>query len=323
MCGNVEVVRWGEEKEMVKVVGGVGVGTKGVLVLTEVVQRVDIVNVDLRSERVLLIDTHVVLGLQHVQVLIPIRSTPQLGHRLGILNNLHHRLRSLLKRFELRGSLVSKLSKVGFRIDLRLLVQLLNVIDHVGSSNEVISCISLAVIMDLLSLSELLSWEDGRFRKMVEQRDGQMAVQMGDQFLSHQLPVLPAPSNTYLGEVVLCHDDDRELLGEVVYNLNNTQPTAVTDTKGSFIKSGIAENAGNVAQCIGYTVLYMSGVHLSTRSWLCFMFEVGVIYASFYNFLANCTAALGRRRETPNAVRHVNNTTLPAWCIAASGMGTR
>jgi hypothetical protein len=37
----------------------------------------------------------------------------------------------------------------------------------------------------------------------------------------------------------------------------------------------------------------------------------------------NCRAFPGRFNVPPNAIRHVKRTTLPAWCIAARGTGTR
>jgi hypothetical protein len=66
-------------------------------------------------------------------------------------------------------------------------MQLLDIIKHVRSLDEIISttispspCLPLA---HSLSLGYLLCGEDGDIIEMLEQGDGQMPVQLGDEFL--------------------------------------------------------------------------------------------------------------------------------------------
>ncbi len=47
VCGDIEFKGRGEDEEVVEEVGGIGVGPKGVLILTEVIKRIYLIQVDL------------------------------------------------------------------------------------------------------------------------------------------------------------------------------------------------------------------------------------------------------------------------------------
>lgn len=117
VCRVVQVERGGEDEEMVEKVGCFSVLPKGVLILAEVVERIDLLERYLRVSIMACesCGTCAVVGAEQVQILLAVHVAPQFGNGLWVLNDFHHRLSLFLQTLVPRSCFCPELVKVCVR----------------------------------------------------------------------------------------------------------------------------------------------------------------------------------------------------------------